>query len=231
MTELNYARGGFIVYNPGGYPNHKHVIPFRFNPESLVRTIAVQAAQGGGGVQGAQARSSPSGPGAAAQSSDAAGGDQSGGTLKESFSVTIRLDFADRQESLTGFDETEGIAPEIAAIEDLLYPAEAEQDKASDGSDPVRVAAARPTVLFVWGPNRVAPVRITQMKIDETIYNNLLNPVRAEIEVSLEVVGAADVRDDKAVKAALDHTDQQRKRLAQSFRERTASQSTNALEL
>jgi len=229
-TELNYARGGFIVYAPGGYPDQKRVIPFRFNPESLVRTVAVQAAPAGGGVQGAQARSSASGP-AAAASADAAGGDQSSGALKETFSVVIRLDFADRQESLTGFDDKEGIAPEIAAIESLLYPATVASHAASDGTEPVRVAAARPTVLFVWGPNRVVPVRITQLKIDEAVYNNLLNPVRAEIEATLEVVGTAEARDDKAVQAALDHTDQERKRLAESFFQHTAAQSTNALAL
>lgn len=229
--ELNYTRGGFIIYDPGEKPNGKRVIPFRFNPETLTRTIAVQAAQGGAGVQGAQPRSASSGPGAAAAPAAAAGGDQTSGSLKETFSVVIRLDFADRQETLTGFDEKEGIAPEIAAIENLLYPAEVESDAASDGSEPVRVGVARPTVLFVWGANRVVPVRIASLKIDETVFNALLNPVRAEIEASLEVVGAAEVKDDSVVKAALDHTDQERRRLAKSFHEHTAAQGSNALEL
>jgi len=229
FPELNYTRGGFIVYDPA--EKQKRVIPFRFNPESLTRTIAVQAGQSSGGVQGAQARSSPSGPGAAAAPAAAAGGDQTGGTLKETFSVVIRLDFADRQQKLTGFDETDGIAPEIAAIEDLLYPAHVESDAASDGSEPVRVGTARPTVLFVWGVNRVVPVRIVSLKIDETVFNTMLNPVRAEIEAQLEVVGAAEARDKSVVKAALDHTDKVRRRLAQDFHDHTAAQGSTALEL
>lgn len=231
MNEISYARGGFIVYDPGGYPDKKRVIPFRFNPESLTRTVQVEAGQTGGGVQGAQQQNSSSGAGAAAAPAGQAGADQTSGTVKQTFSVVIRLDFADRQESLTGFDETEGIAPEIAAIEDLLYPGEVESQAASDGSEPVRVASSRPTVLFVWGANRVLPVRIASLKIDETVFNDLLNPVRAEIEASLEVVGAAEARDDSAVKAALDHTDHERRRLAQSFHGHTATQSSNALEL
>jgi hypothetical protein len=162
--ELNYTRGGFIIYDPA--EKQKRVIPFRFNPESLTRTIAVQAGQSGGGVQGAQARSSPGGAGAAAAPAAAAGGDQTGGTLKETFSVVIRLDLADREKRPTTFHEEDGIAPEIAAIEDLLYPAEVESDKPSDGTQGVRVGAARPTVLFVWGVNRVVPVRIASLKID-----------------------------------------------------------------
>ena len=42
--------------------------------------------------------------------------------MKESFTVQIRLDFADRDEAVSGLDEEFGIAPEIAAIEDLLLP-------------------------------------------------------------------------------------------------------------
>lgn len=226
MTELGYARGGFVIYDPGKYPNEKRVIPFRFNPESLTRTLQVEAGQGGGGVQGAAPRS---GGGAAGPAAEA--GDQSSGTIKQSFSVTMRLDFADRQESLTGFDEEDGILPEIAAIEDLLYPAEEEAQAASDGSDPVRVGAARPTVLFVWGPNRVLPVRIASLKIDETVYNGRLNPVRAEIEASLEVLGEADARDGNAVQAALEHTNKQRRALARSFHAHTAAQTSNSLNL
>jgi hypothetical protein len=231
MNEIAYVRGGFIVYDRGGYPNNKRVIPFRFNPESLTRTVQVETGQSGGGVQGAQQRSSSGGAGAAAAPAAEAGADQATGTIKQTFSVVIRLDFADRQESLTGFKEEEGIAPEIAAIEDLLHPAAVKSDAASDGSDPVRVGSARPTVLFVWGLNRVLPVRITALKIEETVFNNLLNPVRAEIEASLEVLGAAEALADDAVKAALGHADQERQRLAESFHERTASQSSNALQL
>ena len=51
---------------------------------------------------------------------------------------------------------------------------------------------------FVWGRKRVLPVRIASLKIDESVYNNHLNPVRAEIEASLEVLGEADAPNDPA---------------------------------
>lgn len=218
--ELGYTRGAFIAYEPGGSPRRKRMIPFRFNPESLSRSVAVEAGQVGGGVEGAA-------PGAAAAPAAEASADPAGGALKESFSVQIRLDFADREESVSGLDEEFGIAPEIAAIEDLLYPAETESDASSDGTEPVRPARPRPTVLLVWGRKRVLPVRIASLKIDESVYNNHLNPVRAEIEASLEVLGEAAARNDPEVRSALDHTSAGRRELARMYYDNTASQSTN----
>jgi len=224
VTEFGYVRGAFIAYEPDGYPGDKRVIPFRFNPEALSRTIAIEGGETGGGVEGAA-------PGAAAAPAAEASADPAGGTLKESFSVQIRVDFADREESVNGLDEEFGIAPEIAAIEDLLYPAETESEASSDGSEPVRAAARRPTVLFVWGRKRVLPVRIASLKIDESVYNNHLNPVRAEIEASLEVLGGSQVLADPAVRSALDHTSAGRRELARMYYDNTASQGTNILPL
>lgn len=224
--ELGYLRGAFIAYDPGTYPDQKkrRVIPFRINPESLSRTVAVQSGQSGGGVEGAAPR-------AARGSTPEATPDASSGSLKESFSVQIRLDFADRNGAVTSMDEEYGIAPEIAAIEDLLYPTETESEAASDGTEPVRPARPRPVVLFVWGRKRVLPVRIASLKINESVYNNHLNPVRAEIEASLEVLGEADARNETAVRTALDHTDGGRRELARMYYENTASQGTNILPL
>jgi hypothetical protein len=218
--EVAYLRGVFIAYEPGGYPDKKRVIPFRFNPESLSRTVAVEAGQSGGGVEGAA-------PGAAAAPPAEASASASSGTMKESFSVQVRLDFADREESLTGLDPKLGIAPEIAAIEQLLHPAETDSEATSDGTQPVRPVRERPTVLFVWGHKRVLPVRIASLKIDESLYNSELNPVRAEIEASLEVLGEAEARGDAAVRPALDHTNAARRQLADMYYANAASQNTN----
>jgi hypothetical protein len=223
-ADLGYLRGAFIAYEPGGYPEARRVIPFRFNPESLSRTIAVQAGQPGAGVEGAAA-----GAGAAPPAEGSA--DASGGVVKESFTVQIRVDLADRDQAVSGLDEQFGVAPEIAAIEDLLYPAEADSDAASDGTEPVQPARARPTVLFVWGRKRVLPVRIVSLKVDESVYNNHLNPVRAEMEVSLEVFGEAEARNDPAVRAALDHTHAARRELARQYYANTSAQGSTILPL
>ena len=224
--ELGYVRGAFIAYEPSGYPDKKRVIPFRFNPELLSRSLNLQTGSSGGGVEGASAPTSGGGEGEnAAEPGSATGG------VTESFSVTIRLDFADRDNSVSRLDEEFGVAPEIAAIEDLLYPAESESDAPSDGSEPVRAAAPRPVVLFVWGRKRVVPVQIKSLKIDESVFNNHLNPVRAEIEASLEVLSSAEALAHEGVKAATAHTWSARRELARMYYDNTASQGSNILEL
>jgi len=44
-----------------------------------------------------------------------------------------------------------------------------------------------PRILFIWGPTRVLPVRITSMTIVEKQYDFLLNPIEAEVQIGLSV--------------------------------------------
>jgi hypothetical protein len=147
--------------------------------------------------------------------------------LKESFSVLIRVDLAERQQGGSNMPLELGIAPEIAAIEDLMYPAESSSEQASDGSEPVHARAQRPTVLFIWGEKRVMPVQITGITINETLFNSRLYPIRAEIEVSLQVLDEAVARDNSRVRSALDFTTANRRELAQMYFDNTAEQGTN----
>jgi hypothetical protein len=206
-------------------PDKKRTIPFRFNPESLSRSISVE--QGEGGAAGTEAGAAP----AAGSAPGEQGADASSGTLKESFSVLVRVDLADRVQGADRLPAELGILPEIAALEELLYPVEAETDAPSDGTEPTRARPQRWTVLFVWGRKRVYPVRITGMTVNETDHNAELNPVRAEIDVALEVLGETDARDNVAVSSALDFTASNRRQMAQSFFDETASQSSNVLPL
>jgi hypothetical protein len=228
MTEIKYLRGAFIAYEPGGYPDRKRVIPFRFNPEGLSRQLSVE--QGEGGAPGSEAGAAAGGGGGGGAPAEQ-GADASSGTLKESFSVQIRMDFADRVEGASSLPAELGIAPEIAALEELLHPVESESQAPSDGSEPTRARPQRLTVLFVWGRKRVYPIRITGITINETSHNSQLNPVRAEVDVSAEVLGETDARDNVAVSSALEFTANNRRQMAQSFFDQTQSQGANILPL
>lgn len=221
--ELSYRRAAFIAFEPGGYPGDRRLIPFRFNPEGLSRTVNVQGGQKPPGVE--------SGRGAAPPPSGEAAADGGAATVKESFTIHIRLDFADRDPGLTTLEAKYGIAPEIAAIEELMYPARSPSDASSDGTEPVRAASPRPTVLLVWGRRNVVPVRITSLKIDESVYNAELNPVRADIEAALEVLGEAEAQADLAVRSALDKLHGDRRDLARKYYENTSAQGSNILPL
>jgi hypothetical protein len=45
-----------------------------------------------------------------------------------------------------------------------------------------------PTVLFIWGPQRIVPVRVTALTITERLYDSLLNPSHAEAQITLRVL-------------------------------------------
>jgi hypothetical protein len=221
--EPRFLRAAFIAYEPNGYPDKRRLIPFRFNPEGLTRTVAAEGGQRPAGVE--------AGRGKAPAPSGEAPADAAAASVKESFTVHIRLDYAERDPSVSGLAEEFGIAPEIAAIEELMYPAQTDADRSSDGTEAVRAASPRPTVLLVWGRKRILPVRITSLKIDETVHNTELHPVRAELEASLEVLGEPEAKADAAVRAALDNLSAHRRAMARMYYDTTSTQGSFTLPL
>jgi hypothetical protein len=51
-----------------------------------------------------------------------------------------------------------------------------------------------PTVLFVWGPGRILPVRVTSLTITEKLYDATLNPTHAEAQVELRVLSLEEAK-------------------------------------
>jgi hypothetical protein len=45
-----------------------------------------------------------------------------------------------------------------------------------------------PVVLFVWGPSRILPVRVTSFSVDETLFSPTLHPIQATVTLGLEVL-------------------------------------------
>jgi len=210
QPEIGYAKAKFIVSEPGAKktdPPREREIPFSINPESLSRSVTVEAAKSGGGVEGAAGKA-PSGKAADGKA------DPGAGAVKETFSIKIRLDFAeDRIGAAATGDDVYGIAPDIAAIEDLVHPVRTDAGlKTAKG-----VTAPRPTVLLAWGPHQVIPVRIASLKIEESVYNKDLYPMRAEIEVTLEVLGTAEALNRKDVNGRIAQRQRERKVMANRF--------------
>jgi hypothetical protein len=55
------------------------------------------------------------------------------------------------------------------------------------------IPAESPMTLFVWGPQRVLPVRVTSFSITEEAHDPLLNPIRAKVDLSLAVLSYNDL--------------------------------------
>ena len=94
---------------------------------------------------------------------------------RETVTFTLALDAADKLQTGDPLTQQSGLLPAISALELLLYPA---------GSK-----------LTVWvsGGRRVVPVRITEMQIIEQAFDPALNPIRAEVAVTLLVLKDADL--------------------------------------
>jgi hypothetical protein len=162
-----FLKGALVVFETK-LPIPTNLIVFQYNPEMMTRSFT---ATGGDGAQS-----------------------QSGGDTRprlppvESFQLGVELDAADQLENANPLAIATGLHPTLAALELLLYPPSTMLilNKALSlvGSAIISPAQA-PMVLFVWGAPRVVPVRVTSVGISEQAYDQLLNPIRAKVQLGL----------------------------------------------
>ena len=119
----------------------------------------------------------------------------------ESFQVTVELDSADQLEKSNPLARATGLHPTLAALELLLYPSSAtlilNKALALVGSAFITPPQV-PTVLFIWGPARVVPVRVASVAVTEQAFDQLLNPIQAKVDLGLR---ALTIQETQAVGA------------------------------
>lgn len=119
---------------------------------------------------------------------------------EQSITFDIRLDASDKLNEGDTITEQFGIAPQIATLEQMVYPKDESLLGAalgallggSSGFSFTR-GANPPLVLFIFGRKRVLPVNINSLNISETEFSTDLNPVRASVAVSLTVIEGKSV--------------------------------------
>jgi hypothetical protein len=162
-------KGAFLNFGAGLLGALPNVVVFQFNPETISRTPSL-----------AQQPTTPT---------DAA---QQPAQPSESMSFSLRLDATDQLASGNPIAAASGILPALSALELLMVPKSSLTIDLSAlaGTSPSskQQPARLPVVLLVWGPWRIVPVQITSMSINETEYDQLLNPIRAEVSVSLQIL-------------------------------------------
>jgi hypothetical protein len=190
-----YLRGALIEFTetfPVPIPN---VILFQYNPETMTHTWT-------------PATTNPNTPGSTSNPLAITGDPQ------ESFSFTLMMDsndmIADGEAVETGIATASGVYTRIASLEMLLFPtappgggligsvtAALGITGGSSSPDPTRQvpAAQLPTVLFIWGPGRIVPVRVTALTITEKLYDTtLLNPTHVEAQITLRVLTQEELK-------------------------------------
>lgn len=117
----------------------------------------------------------------------------------QNLSLEIEVDATDKLEFPERHPDTvkTGLNSDLAALESLLYP------KSSDIISSSILAALGtieivppqgPSIYLIWGPNRVLPVSIVDLKINEEAFDNNLNPIQAKISLSLRVLTYSDIQ-------------------------------------
>jgi hypothetical protein len=168
-------KGAFINIGAGLLGALPNIVVFQFNPERVTRTPTLShqppRADGTGNHPATQQPDKPA----------------------ESLSFSLRLDASDQLAQSNPIAAASGILPTLSAIELLMVPSSGLSidlfGLSGSSSKPFQVPPlSLPSVLFFWGPFRILPVTINSLSITETEYDTLLNPVRAEVSVTLQVL-------------------------------------------
>lgn len=173
------GKGALVIQDPDN-PVPK-VIKFQYNPESLSRSF------------------SPLKPASAgASENDISETFRITNPPTETLSMDIEIDATDKLEFPDKNPNTVnmGINPELAALESLLYPKSYNVTSNSILASLGIVEIIPPegsTIFLIWGSNRVFPVSITDLKINEEAYDSNLNPIRAKVSLSLKVLNYTDL--------------------------------------
>lgn len=177
MTSPRLVKGGLVQLDPASGRTLR-VIALQYNPDTLTRSLQLQGtgAEGGDRSQALRLR----------------------GAAVETLKVEAEIDATDRLEQPDQNATTveRGLHPEIAALELLVQPS-SEALQANDALSRSGVLEVlpiqQPLTLFVWGSNRVVPVRVTDLSITEEAFDTRLNPIRVKVSLGLRVLSVDDL--------------------------------------
>ena len=162
---------GLDLFNPLA-----SVIVFQYNPDTLTRSLQAQAAGGAGGDRSEPLRLK--------------------GAPIETIKLDVEIDATDQLEKGDATATGMGISPQLSALEMLLYPKSLQVilNTALLAVGTIEVIPPMAVfTLFIWGPKRIVPVRLTDFSITEEAHDPSLNPIRAKVSLGLRVLSYNDL--------------------------------------
>ncbi|WP_045224034.1 hypothetical protein [Methyloterricola oryzae] len=151
------------------------VIVFQYNPASLTRSLEPQMAANDG-ERGEALRIK--------------------GAPVETISLEVEIDATDQLEQAKPIAVSQGIYPQLSALEMLLYPKSAlviaNTVLSALGTIEI-VPPVGPLTMFIWGPKRVLPVKLTSFSVTEEAFDVNLNPIMAKVSLGLRVLSYNDL--------------------------------------
>ena len=170
-------KGGLVLIDPAS-ARVLRIISLQYNPDSLSRSLQLQAGGGEGGNRSEPMRFK----GPAVETIK----------LEAEIDATDQLEFPDQNRSVVEF----GIQPQLAVLESLAHPTSAQLRRVDEqaGSGTLQIAPMEaPLILFVWSKSRIVPVRLTDCSITEEAFDPALNPLRAKVSLGLRVLSVDDL--------------------------------------
>ena len=167
-------KGAIVGINP--FNPLPSVILFQYNPDTLTRTLQAQTVGEG--------------------SADRSEAMRLKGAPTETIKLDVEIDATDQLETAAATAVGLGIYPQLSALEVLIYPESSlvitNALLMSLGTIEV-IPPLAPFTLFIWGPQRVLPVRLTDFSITEEAHDVNLNPIRAKVSLGLRVLTYNDL--------------------------------------
>ena len=178
MTPLSprLLKGGLVQIDPET-SKVLRVIALQFNPDSVSRSVQVQAT-GDTGNRSEALRLKGAGV--------------------ETIKLEVDIDALDYLDDPEGNPDAVslGIHPQLAVLEALVHP-RADDLQANDALANAGVLEVlpleAPLTLFVWSKQRVVPVRVTDLSVTEEAFDVALNPIRAKVSLGLRVLSVDDL--------------------------------------
>jgi hypothetical protein len=168
-------KGGIALLDPQTGAVQR-IIALQYNPDTLTRSLKIK--------------------GVDADSGDHIDALRLKGPPEETFKVEAEMDLTDQQEAGDSQAAQNGLHPALASLEVIVYPSSAHllsmNGLVSAGILEI-VPAQTPLTVFVFGPNRIVPVRITEFSITEEAFDTALNPIRAKVSLGMRVLSVDDL--------------------------------------
>ncbi len=174
MRGARTVQGAFVSI--GSTASAPSIINFQYNPVTVERTLTPLAVGGEEGDRSEAVRFT--------------------GAPSQTISIEIDIDATSALDAGDPVAMQYGIHPQLAALELLVYPTSqvvttSEGDLQSGAMEIAPMTA--PRTLFVWGQQRVLPVRLTGYTIREELFDANLNPIRATVTANMRVLTYSDL--------------------------------------
>jgi hypothetical protein len=172
------VKGGIVTMDPTTSALQS-VIALQYNPDTLTRSLQIQAVQG-------------------AQDGTRVDALRLRGPAIETIKFEAELDATDQLEFPKQFPVAVqfGLQPQLAQLEMLVNPTVetlfSDDSMANQGQLEI-IPLEQPLTLFVWSKSRVVPVRLTDFSITEEAFDPNLNPIRAKVNLGLRVLNIDDL--------------------------------------